>query len=94
MEIMDRRELWRRVKQHRKSVKFEELVRLLEAYGWELDRIRGSHYIYKHGSLTLSVPFRRPTVLPIYVDKVLALLAGLNIPTERGGDDDDAEAED
>ena len=86
---MDRRELWKRVKQHRKSVKFEELTRLLEAYGWKLDRVKGSHHVYKLGSETLTVPYKRPTVLPIYVQKVLDLTD--QDDTAGGGDDDDAE---
>jgi predicted RNA binding protein YcfA (HicA-like mRNA interferase family) len=92
---MKRQELRRRVAQHRKSVSFDELRHLLEAYGWELDRVRGSHHVFKCGSQTLTVPHRRPHVLPVYVREVLALTAGLDDkPTEGGGDDDDGEPED
>lgn len=92
---MRRRDLRRRVAQHPRSVSFDELRHLLEAYGWELDRVRGSHHIFKRGSQTLTVPHRRPHVLPVYVREVLALIAGLDDnPTEGGGDDDDGEPED
>ena len=33
-----------------------ELLRLLKANGWELDRVRGSHHILVQGSATISVP--------------------------------------
>jgi predicted RNA binding protein YcfA (HicA-like mRNA interferase family) len=70
---MDRKELRRRVAQHSRTVPFDELRRLLEAYGWELDRVNGSHHIFRNGSSKLSVPFHRPTVKPTYVQQVLAL---------------------
>ena len=88
---MKRQELRRRVAQHRNAVSFAELQQLLEAYGWELDRVRGSHHIFKCGSQTLTVPHRRPHVLPVYVKQVLALTTGLDETTQGGGDDDDGE---
>jgi predicted RNA binding protein YcfA (HicA-like mRNA interferase family) len=52
-------------------VRFEELRRLLELSGWELQRIRGSHHTFKRGSAVVTVPLRRPHVLPVYVRQVL-----------------------
>ena len=69
----DRREMRRRIAQHPNAVRFDDLRRLLEAYGWTLDRVRGSHYIFARGAETLSVPYRRPHVMPVYVKKVLEL---------------------
>jgi predicted RNA binding protein YcfA (HicA-like mRNA interferase family) len=34
----------------------KEVVRLLLAHGWQLDRISGSHYIMVKGNQTLVVP--------------------------------------
>lgn len=34
----------------------KEFVRLLKRNGWELDRIVGSHHIYKKDAQTISVP--------------------------------------
>ena len=34
----------------------KEVVRLLLAHGWQLDRISGSHYIMAKGTQTLVVP--------------------------------------
>ena len=33
-----------------------DLLKLLNANGWELDRVRGSHHILVKGSATVSVP--------------------------------------
>jgi antitoxin HicB len=54
-----RRRLRGRIAQHPKTVRFEELCRLLEAYGWTLDRTSGSHHVYRQGGTSITVPFRR-----------------------------------
>ena len=33
-----------------------DLLKLLKANGWELDRVRGSHHILVKGGATVSVP--------------------------------------
>ena len=33
-----------------------DLLKLLKADGWELDRVRGSHHVLVKGSATVSVP--------------------------------------
>lgn len=38
------------------AVKPVELVRALEKHGWELARVRGSHYIMKHPSDRRTIP--------------------------------------
>lgn len=38
------------------AVKPRELVRALEKDGWELARVRGSHYIMKHATDRRTVP--------------------------------------
>lgn len=68
---MDRRELRRRIAARPNGVRFEELAKLLEAYGWERVRVRGSHHVFGRGDETLVVPLRRPHVLAIYVRAAL-----------------------
>ena len=33
-----------------------ELIRLLEKFGWQLDRIKGSHHVMKKGNQTEIIP--------------------------------------
>ena len=48
-ESMDEQKLFRRLAAGRFSnVRFEDFVRLVEAFGFRLDHIRGSHRIYVH----------------------------------------------
>ena len=41
-----------------------DLLKLLEANGWELDRVRGSHHILVKGSATVSVPVHASRDVP------------------------------
>jgi len=41
-------------------VKSKDLIKALEQAGWKLDRVRGSHYIYKHPERHGSVPVPHP----------------------------------
>jgi predicted RNA binding protein YcfA (HicA-like mRNA interferase family) len=79
---VDRAAMRRRMAQHQHSVSLAEARRVLEAYGWTLGRIRGSHYFFTRGALTLSVPYRRPHILAAYVRQILSVTGGQ--------DDDDA----
>jgi predicted RNA binding protein YcfA (HicA-like mRNA interferase family) len=60
-----------------KNIRFEDLRRVLEAYGFELKRTKGSHHSfvgYVGGQKVLVViPYQRP-LKEVYVKKVLAIL--------------------
>ena len=46
---MDQQELLRRLQVgHLANVRFSDFVRLLEDFGFELERVTGSHHIYRH----------------------------------------------
>jgi predicted RNA binding protein YcfA (HicA-like mRNA interferase family) len=63
---------WAKLNAHPRSVSFDELRHLLELSGWTLVRTSGSHHVFECGTQRLTVPYRRPHVLPIYVRLVLA----------------------
>ena len=69
---MDRREkLRQRIARSPKNVRFGDLDRLLRSYGFEGRSGKGSHYYYRRGTHRVTVPFRRPHVLPAYVKLAL-----------------------
>jgi predicted RNA binding protein YcfA (HicA-like mRNA interferase family) len=70
---MRREEMRRRLAARPRGVRFEELRALLEAYGWAVVRIRGSHHVFARAGQTLAVPLRRPHVLATYVREALRL---------------------
>ena len=65
---MERAELRRRLARRPNAVRFEEIRRLLELSGWTLG---GSHYVFGRGGEQFVVPYRRSTMLPVYVREVL-----------------------
>jgi predicted RNA binding protein YcfA (HicA-like mRNA interferase family) len=84
-----REKLRQRIEQNPKNVSMRELRALLEAYGFELDRVKGSHYsfIIEVGGreMLLVVPFRHP-LHSVYVKKALALIE--QIEAELSDDED------
>jgi predicted RNA binding protein YcfA (HicA-like mRNA interferase family) len=58
------------------GIKFDEVRKVLENNGYEVDNVNGSHYIFRSGSGDhLSIPKKTP-VKGIYVRQILALVGG------------------
>ena len=72
-----RDKLLKKIRQHPKNVSFQELRTLLEAFGFELQRTRGSHhsFVRKSGGRKrlLAVPYAHP-LKAVYVRMALALI--------------------
>jgi predicted RNA binding protein YcfA (HicA-like mRNA interferase family) len=70
-----REKLRAKIERGPRHVRFEDLSKLLQRYGFEMYRpSSGSHFYYVRGRYQISVPYRRPHVLPIYVKRALALI--------------------
>jgi predicted RNA binding protein YcfA (HicA-like mRNA interferase family) len=65
--------LRKRIEQEPKTVRFEDLDRLLLASGFQVRQPGrgGSHYFYSKGRVTVTVPRRRQQMPPVYVRLVL-----------------------
>ena len=63
-----------KIKSNPKSVKFNDLITLLEEYGFELKRVSGSHHIYNREEITFPIPVHNNRVKEIYVKRVLSLI--------------------
>jgi predicted RNA binding protein YcfA (HicA-like mRNA interferase family) len=61
----------------------QEIIKVLEANGWFLDRIKGSHHIYKNDELKKSVP------IPVHGKKELGKGLFFKILKQCGIDKDD-----
>jgi predicted RNA binding protein YcfA (HicA-like mRNA interferase family) len=86
---MDRKEMRRRMAQHARAVSFAEAERVLGAYGWTVTRIAGSHHRFSRGGSHLTIPLRRPHILPVYVRQILAMTAADDEADEQKGETDD-----
>jgi predicted RNA binding protein YcfA (HicA-like mRNA interferase family) len=84
---VDRQELRRRIARRPKAVRFSELQQVLEAYGWVLERVRGSHHLFVKDGGRLVIPLRRPHVLPAYVREVIEA----TVEEEDESPDDDSD---
>ncbi len=63
-----------KLRQNPKNVSFDELRQILEAEGFELDHVTGSHHVFRAEAnevvLTVVIPFARP-IKPVYVKQAI-----------------------
>lgn len=87
----------RGIAQNPKNVRFEDLRKLLEDYGFELKRTKGSHHSFVGSVLdekvTIVIPFRKP-LQEVYVKRVLDILeqiesVDMNATLGESEDDDE-----
>jgi hypothetical protein len=80
-----KQKLLQRLRQNPKNVRFEDIDSLLLSLGFE-KRQKGSHvtYIYQQ-QIRMTIPMRKPFILPVYVKDVLKLLdeAGISGVTDE-----------
>ena len=61
---------------NRSAMKFRDFQKVLKAFGFELDRINGSHHIFKHPSVPrrLSIQPRGGEAKPYQIDQFLDMI--------------------
>lgn len=69
-------------RQNPKNVRFDEIDHLLITLGFQ-KRHKGSHATYVLKTYRITIPFRKPYVLPIYVKNLLVLLDDLEASLEQ-----------
>ncbi len=69
-----RSKLFERIKANPKDVTFADIRKLLLQEGFELDRITGSHHIFKSETVTFVVPVHNNRVKTVYVKRVIELI--------------------
>lgn len=52
-------------------MKPKELIKKIEKLGWKLDRIHGSHHIYKKDDETISIPVHNTDMKPGLLNNIL-----------------------
>lgn len=58
------------------NVTFGDIRKLLELEGFDLDRITGSHHIFKRNEIVLVIPVHNNRVKSVYVKRVVELTEG------------------
>ena len=61
---------------NRGSIRFRDFQRILEAFGFSLERVNGSHHVYRHraASRPLSIQPRSNRAKPYQVDQFLDIV--------------------
>jgi predicted RNA binding protein YcfA (HicA-like mRNA interferase family) len=59
---------------HPNNVTFSDVQALLEIEGFNLDRITGSHHIFKKDEITFVIPVHKNRVKSVYVRRVIDLI--------------------
>ena len=68
--------LLKRIINNPKTVRFEELDKILISQGFSCRQSGkgSSHYFYKKGEICISIPYNKPYVLVVYVKKVIEII--------------------
>lgn len=73
--VSSKDKLLKNMQNNPKNVSFEDLKKLLKAYGFELRSISGSHHTFKKDSQRITIPYNKP-IKEIYVKMVLKFIQG------------------
>ncbi len=81
--MVKKRKLYQRIVNNPKNVKFNELIALVEAFGFVLDRIKGSHHTYKHPEISDAFlqlqPGKAGDAKPYQIKQFLRLVESYNL---------------
>ena len=64
----------RKMRNNPKEVRFNDLAKVLEQYGFEIRKTGGSHQVFTRGQYRIIVPFRKPHLLEYVVKDALRIL--------------------
>jgi predicted RNA binding protein YcfA (HicA-like mRNA interferase family) len=85
-----RDKLLQRMRNNPGNVSMRELQAILESFGFVLDRIAGSHYVFVGEiggrGVTFVIPMRKPHIKAGYIRDVLSLVDRIKIVTEEEDD--------
>lgn len=81
---MKKRKLLEKVLSGSKNIQFNEMVILIEAFGFTLARISGSHHIFNHPDLPeiVNIQNKKGQVTPYQIRQFLALVEQYNLTLE------------
>lgn len=82
---MNKRKLLNKALAGSKSIRFSDLVGLVEAFGFRLSRVRGSHHIFVHADLSelLNLQDVGGQAKPYQIRQFLRLIERYNIRMEE-----------
>lgn len=81
---MKKRKLLEKVISGSKNIQFNELVTLVEAFGFSLSRISGSHHIFNHPEVPeiINLQNRNGKAVPYQIRQFLSIVEQYNLTLE------------
>ena len=81
---MNKQKLLEKILSGSKNIRFDEFVSLIEAFGFELSRVRGSHHIFEHPNVPeiLNLQNSKGQVKPYQVRQFLQLVEQYSLKLE------------
>ncbi|MBW4623312.1 MAG: type II toxin-antitoxin system HicA family toxin [Cyanosarcina radialis HA8281-LM2] len=82
---MKKKKLLEKVLLGSKNIQFDEMVSLIEAFGFTLARVSGSHHIFKHPDVVdlVNIQNRKGKAQPYQIRQFLALVEENNLKLEE-----------
>jgi len=72
-----KQKLFEKIKNNPQNVRFSELKQLLLDENFILDRISGSHHIFKREDIIFVIPMHKDLVKSVYVKRVIELIESI-----------------
>ena len=78
---MNKRKLLKKILAGRKNVRFDDMVSLVEAFGFRLDRTSGSHHIFEHPNIPeiVNIQNRKGKAKPYQIRQFFELVEQHNL---------------
>lgn len=85
---MKKRKILEKILAGSKNIRFEEFLALIEAFGFILDRVKGSHYLFSHPDVPHTFPFQG---MKGKAKQLLQLVAMYNLKLDEDAQDEEPE---
>ena len=89
--MVKKQKLYQRLVNNQKNVKFNDFVTVVVAFGFILDRIKGSHHTYKHPNVTEAFlqlqPGKNGEAKPYQIKQFLSLVEEYNLCMDGESED-------
>ena len=90
---MNKRKIFAKIINNQTNVRFAEMVKLMEALGFVLDRVSGSHHIFRHPQIPEMANLQdvHGQAKPYQVRQVLQIVEQYNLALKASGEPDTEE---
>ncbi|MFP4320935.1 MAG: type II toxin-antitoxin system HicA family toxin [Anaerolineales bacterium] len=90
--MVKKKKLYQKLVNNQKNVRFPDFLRVIEAFGFEQDRVKGSHRVYKHPTLQdeflVLQPSKSGEAKPYQIKQFLLLVETYDLRMDDNDDDD------